>query len=175
MGSPAAFIELMAPILLFDITGIDLDQVTYDADQIEKINPHRGAMRMIDAIAYSNSDFTELVAYRDIGEDEFWVPGHIPGNPLFPGVLMIEAAAQLASFSCLKRMPDESFMGFAGVDSVKFRGQVLPGDRLYVILKEREFRRRRCICDAQGLCNDTLVFETTITGMPMKVKEAQAD
>lgn len=164
----------MPPTLLLDITGIDMDGVAYDTAAIEAINPHRGAMRMIDTVAYASDDLTELVAYRDIGTDEFWVEGHIPGRPIFPGVLMIEAAAQLASFSCLKRMPEEGFMGFAGVDGVKFRGQVFPGDRLYIILKEREFRRRRSICDVQGLCHGTLVFEGTINGMPMEVKQGLA-
>jgi len=163
----------MAPTLIFDISAIDFDGLVFDAEAIEQINPHRGAMRMLDGVIYTNDELTEMIAYRDIRDDEFWVPGHIPGNPIFPGVLMIEAGAQLASFSCLKRMPDEAFMGFAGVESAKFRGQVLPGDRLYIILKQREFRRRRCICDTQGLCNDQLVFETT-TGMPMSVKSANA-
>ncbi len=112
------------------------------------------------------------MAYKDIREDEFWVAGHIPGQPIFPGVLMIEAGAQLASFSCLQRMPGQAFMGFAGVECVKFRGQVFPGDRLYILLKEREFRRRRCVCDIQGLCRGTQVFEGVITGMPMQVKSA---
>ena len=42
----------------------------------------------------------KIVGYKDVREDEFWVEGHIPGRPLLPGVIMIEAAAQLASFLC---------------------------------------------------------------------------
>jgi len=110
---------------------------------------------------------TYAVAWRDVRDDEFWVPGHIPGRPLFPGVLMIEAAAQLASFMVLRRLPDHDFLGFAGVDDVKFRGQVVPGDRLYVLMEQTEFRRRRCICNTQGLVRGEIVFEATITGMPM--------
>lgn len=165
----------MAPTLLFDIAGIDLDRVLYDVEEIDRINPHRGAMRMVDAIVHTSEDETQWLAYKDILGDEFWVPGHIPGQPIFPGVLMIEAAAQLASFRCLKAMPEFHFMGFAGVDHVKFRGQVLPGDRLYILLHQRELRRRRCVCEAQAVCNDTLVFEGVITGMPMQVKQASAD
>ena len=165
----------MAPTRLFETDGIDIDRPVHDTDAIDRVNPHRGAMRMIDAISYTNDALTQLVAYRDIREDEFWVAGHIPGQPLFPGVLMIEAAAQVASFSCLSRMPEQAFMGFAGVDDVKFRGQVLPGDRLYILLEEREFRRRRCICDTQGICRDTIVFEGTITGMPMEVQQTETE
>ncbi|MEX0887068.1 MAG: 3-hydroxyacyl-ACP dehydratase FabZ family protein [Phycisphaeraceae bacterium] len=163
----------MAPELLFDISGIDIDGVMFDAEAIEQVNPHRGGMRLLDAISYLSDDHVRLVAYRDVRADEFWVPGHIPGRPVFPGVLMIEAAAQLASFSCLRRMPGESFMGFAGVDQVKFRGQVVPGDRLYVLCDQTEFRRRRCVCKAQGLVDGQLVFEGVITGMPMAVRSSE--
>lgn len=157
----------MAPSLLFDISQIDLSQVVFDVAAIERINPHRGAMRMLDGIIYHDEVGVRDVAFKDIGEDEFWVPGHIPGRPIFPGVLMIEAAAQLASFVCLQLMEGQHFMGFAGVDDVKFRGQVKPGDRLILLSVQTEFRRRRCICKTQGLVDGTLVYEGTITGMPM--------
>lgn len=157
----------MVPSLLFDPSFVDQSRLQYDVAAIEKVNPHRGAMRMLDGIFWANADGTEAVAFRDIRPDEFWVPGHIPGRPIFPGVLMIEAAAQLASFLTLQRLPDVRFMGFAGVSEVKFRGQVVPGDRLLILGKQLEFRPRRCICAAQGLNKGSLVFEAVITGMPM--------
>lgn len=160
----------MAPTLLFDIEHVDLDRPRFDVAAIEQVNPHRGEMRLLDAVAWVSEDHAQLVAYRDVGEQEFWVPGHIPGQPVFPGVLMIEAAAQLASFSCLRRMPDQQFMGFVGVDRVRFRGQVLPGDRFVMLCQQLEFRRRRCVCTTQGLVDGELVFEGTITGMPMTVQ-----
>ena len=160
----------MAPPLLIDLASVDLQDIQFPVADIEAINPHRGAMRLLDGINWASGDLTELVAFKDVRDDEFWVPGHVPGRPIFPGVLMIEAAAQLASFSCLKRMPEQTFMGFAGVDGVKFRGQVLPGHRLMILLKQTEFRRRRCVCQTQGLVEGSLVFEATITGMPMEVK-----
>ena len=157
----------MAPTHLFDISQVDLDNVVRGVDFIESINPHRGSMRLLDGIICEDIASGELLAFKDVKEDEFWVPGHIPGRPLFPGVLMIEAAAQLASYMCLQKLTDQEFMGFAGVDKVKFRGQVTPGDRLHIMIKETEFRRRRCVCDAQGFVNGNLVFEAKITGMPM--------
>ena len=156
----------MAPSLLFDISDIDLDFETYGVAEIEKVNPHRGAMRLLDRIVYESDDRKDYVAYKDVGQDEFWVPGHIPGRPIFPGVLMIEAAAQLASFICLRKM-DHEFMGFAGVDDVKFRGQVKPGDRFILLGRELELRPRRCVSVAQGLVNGQLVFEARIKGMAM--------
>lgn len=157
----------MVPTLLFDIVGIDLDRVKYDIAEVESINPHRGAMRLLDGIIHDENNYLKAVAFHDVRKDEFWVEGHIPGRPLFPGVLMIEAAAQLASFMTIKRNPQIKFLGFAGVDKVKFRGQVVPGDRLIILAEALETRPRRHICAAQGLVNGTMVFEAIITGMPM--------
>ena len=157
----------MAPLLFFDPSALDVERVLHDSAAIEKINPHRGCMRLLDAIVHEDEEARISVAYRDIGHDEFWVAGHIPGRPIFPGVLMVEAGAQLASFVCLRRRPQESFMGFIGIDNVKFRGQVGPGDRLFSLLKEVEMRRKRCCCDIQGAVNGTLVFEGRVTGMTM--------
>jgi 3-hydroxyacyl-[acyl-carrier-protein] dehydratase len=136
-------------------------------EAIEAVNPHRGCMRLLDAIVHEQGDPTQIIAYKDVRDDEFWVPGHIPGRPVFPGVLMIEAAAQLSSFVCLRKLKGESFMGFVGVDGVKFRGQVKPGDRFVLLCQELELRPRRSVSAVQGLVNGTLVFEGKITGMPI--------
>ncbi len=156
----------MAPQLLFDLSDIDYDGMAYDVAAIEKINPHRGAMRMLDGIIYATDDLKYVLAYRDVKDDEFWVEGHIPGRPIFPGVLMVEAGAQLASFICLSKQ-DIKFMGFAGLEDVKFRGQVVPGDRLYILCELTELRPRRSKSRVQGLVDGRLVFEATIIGMPL--------
>lgn len=157
----------MVPSLLFDISGIDMDAVQTPRDQIEAINPHRGDMVMLDGVIWQNEDFTRGVAYKDIRDDEFWVAGHIPGRPLFPGVLMIEAGAQFASYMTIRRNPSIRFLGFVGVDGVKFRGQVTPGDRLIMLIEGLNMKPRRSICAVQGLVNGTQVFEARITGMPL--------
>jgi len=158
----------MASPPLFDLSQIDLNQVQYDAAALEAVNPHRGDMRLLDGVIWASPDESQAVAYKDITDEQFWVPGHIPGRPLLPGVLMIEAAAQLASFITLSQLgKPNTFMGFVGVDDVKFRGQVVPGDRLLVVAELVEKRRRRSICRAQAWVGDTLVFEGLITGMMM--------
>lgn len=151
---------------IIEFAHLDFDHPQYDLAAVERVNPHRGDMRLLDAVVYQTPDKTSAVAYRDVKADEFWVPGHIPGRPLFPGVLMIEAAAQLASFVTLNKM-DIEFMGFVGLDKVKFRGQVVPGDRLILLAVETNFRPRRIICDVQGWVAGRLIFEGEITGMPI--------
>lgn len=158
----------MAPQLLFDISGIDLDKTLHDSAAIESYNPHRGAMRMLDGINWEQAEpIPRAIGFKEIKEDEFWVPGHIPGRPVFPGVLMIEAAAQFASYLTMRLFEKVDFIGFAGVTDVKFRGQVVPGDRFTLLIEGTNMKPRRSICKAQGIVGGNLVFEGTITGMPI--------
>lgn len=158
----------MAPKLLFDLSEIDLDQVIYGPEFIEAHNPHRGCMRLLDGIIWEQREpVSRALGYKDIRDDEFWVPGHIPGRPIFPGVLMIEAAAQFASYLTMRLFDKVDFIGFSGVNDVKFRGQVVPGDRFYLLIEGVNMKPRRSICKAQGVVNGNLVFEGTITGMPI--------
>lgn len=152
--------------LPFDIDGIDLTRTAVDIPGIEAVNPHRHELRLLDGIAYESEDHLHAIARKEVGDNEFWVRGHIPGRPIFPGVLMIEAAAQLASYQTMRVFPDLEFVGFGGVDDVKFRGQVVPGDTLYIVSNAYDIKRRRARCRAVGLVNDKVVFEAHITGMP---------
>jgi 3-hydroxyacyl-[acyl-carrier-protein] dehydratase len=157
----------MAPSLLLDLSQIDLNARFATTEQLEAVLPQRGHMRHVDGIIWAKEDFSETVGYKDVRDDEFWVPGHIPGRPLLPGVLMIEAAAQIAAYLTMSRIPDIGFIGFIGCENVRFRGQVTPGNRLLLLGKEVQVRPRRVICDAQGVVNGQLVFEARIIGMPI--------
>src|SRR5690606_20926088 len=110
-------------------------------------------------------DLSRAVGAKEIRHDEFWVPGHIPGRPLYPGVLMVESAAQLCSYLLKIRMDDGRFLGFTRVEGTSFRAQVVPGDTLILMVKEVQFRPRGFTCDGQGFVRDSLVFETRISGM----------
>jgi 3-hydroxyacyl-[acyl-carrier-protein] dehydratase len=156
------------PPLLIDLNAIDLNRVIYDARAIEEVNPHRYEMRMLDGVVYTKLEKGELVGFKDVRSDEFWVRGHIPGRPLLPGVLMIEAAAQLASFGARKLLPQETrFIGFSGLEDVKFRQQVVPGQRLYLLGRYLEMKPRRFKFAAQGVMDGQMVFEAVIIGMPI--------
>ena len=157
----------MAPPLLVDLSKIDLARVVVPLSGIRECNPHRFEMEMLSGILHIDTAAGEIVAYKDVRADEFWVRGHIPGRPLMPGVLMIEAAAQMSSFYYKYVQKDPRFLGFGGVDGVKFRGQVVPGDRLLLVGKVVEIRNRRAVFDTQGVVGDRLAFEARITGMPI--------
>lgn len=155
----------MASNLLFPIDTIDLSATVCDKLAIDKYLPQSGHMRMLDRIIWFSAEGTSCLGDRRIRSDEFWVEGHIPGRPLFPGVLMIEAAAQLCSCAHTRLGRSQGFLGFTRCDDVSFRGTVVPGDTLVLLSQEVEYNRRRFISKAQGVVNDKLVFEATITGM----------
>lgn len=151
--------------IIFDLTGIDLDTRILSREDIARVNAHRGEMALLDAIVWLDEGLSRGVALHEVRHDAFWVAGHIPGRPIMPGVLMIEAGAQLASFIFFKRTAIQSFAGFTRIEDVAFRGQVVPGDRLYLLCKEVKFSPKRFITDIQGLVNGHIVFEGRITGL----------
>jgi 3-hydroxyacyl-[acyl-carrier-protein] dehydratase len=154
----------MPPQLLYDISGIDLDRVLYDQAAIREINPQRGDMEHLDAVVHADGPTGQILGYKDVRDDEFWVPGHIPGRPLLPGVIMIEAAAQLASWYTKKYVGWKGFIGFGGAEEIRFRQSVTPGCRLYLLGLKQWERHRRINCKVQGLVSGKVVFECSIVG-----------
>jgi 3-hydroxyacyl-[acyl-carrier-protein] dehydratase len=154
----------MPPQLLYDISGIDIDRVVYDQEAIREANPQRGDMEHLNAIVYAEPSLGRIIGYKDVRDDEFWVPGHIPGRPLLPGVLMIEAGAQLASFYTRKFVGWKGFIGFGGADEIRFRQPVPPGVRMHLIGQKLWERHHRINCKIQGIVQGNMVFECSIVG-----------
>ncbi|MEK7700159.1 MAG: 3-hydroxyacyl-ACP dehydratase FabZ family protein [Planctomycetota bacterium] len=155
----------MAQEILIDLNTLDLNKSVVTIEGIRSVIPHRFEMEQLSGILLFNPDQKIIIGYKDVSSDEFWVRGHIPGRPLMPGVLMIEAAAQLCTYYFKKTTNDDRFFGFGGIDKVKFRGKVVPGDKLIIIVKNNELRSRRAVFDTQGVVGGKLVFEGVIIGM----------
>ena len=153
--------------LLIDITDIDMSRVMADTAEVERVNPQQGDMRQLDYVIWWNEERTQAIGVKEIRDDEFWVPGHIPGRPLYPGVLQIEAAAQLSSFLHRIRWQDDAFLGFTRVKNWSFRGQIVPGDTLVTVTSEVKSNRRRFVSELQGFVNQKMVFDGTINGMKL--------
>jgi 3-hydroxyacyl-[acyl-carrier-protein] dehydratase len=157
----------MPPSLLFDLSEIDLNaEPAFDKEAICQVNPQRFEMQHLDGILWYDKAKGLILGYKDVTDQEFWVRGHIPERPLMPGVIQIEAAAQLLSFFVKRIFEEKGFVGFGGIDRAKFRAVIEPGCRLYLLGHVTEARRgRRYICDVQGVVDNSLVFEATISGM----------
>jgi 3-hydroxyacyl-[acyl-carrier-protein] dehydratase len=157
----------MPPQFIVDLSQIDLNTVLFDQEVIRTINPQRGDMEHLDAIIWVDPVRGMIVGKKIVREDEFWIPGHIPGRPLLPGVLMIEAGAQLAGFYTKKYVGWEGFIGFGGTGETKFRAQVKPGSILYLMAQQTWSRHRRIGSKVQGVVDGALAFETEIIGTQM--------
>jgi 3-hydroxyacyl-[acyl-carrier-protein] dehydratase len=156
----------MPPPLLFDLSKIDLTaEPLFDREAICKVNPQRFEMQQLDGILWYDKEKHLILGYKDVTEDEFWVRGHIPGRPLMPAVIMVEAAAQLSSFIVKHIYEMGGFIGFAGIEKAKFRSIIEPGKRLYLLCRITKFRRRKYTCGVQGVVDNTMVFEVVVSGM----------
>ncbi|MDR3280636.1 MAG: beta-hydroxyacyl-ACP dehydratase [Synergistaceae bacterium] len=99
-------------------------------DGVMKALPHRGAMLMIDCV--TELEYGRMaIGYKDIGEREFWCDGHFPGEPIFPGVLVIEIMAQISAMAFYREDEPATKLYLAKVDSVKFLSKVTPNCRLF--------------------------------------------
>ena len=114
-------------------------------EEIQEYLPHRAPMLLLDSAAVDESGVCHAT-YR-IPEDPFYCQGHFPGNPIVPGVILCEIMAQ----SCFHLMLDEfghSLMMYRGLDAVKFRNSVKPGDLCEIDSQIVEHKGSLYVCDA---------------------------
>ncbi|NLW83359.1 MAG: beta-hydroxyacyl-ACP dehydratase [Phycisphaerae bacterium] len=142
-----------------------MNKVEYDRSAIAEVNPQSYEMSQLDAIVWHDLSKMLCLGYKDVTDKEFWVRGHIPGRPIMPGVIMVEAAAQLCSFFMKRIYGLEDFIGFAGIGETKFRETVVPGDRLWLLGHIHKVRSRQFSAKVQGIVNDKMAFDTVISGM----------
>jgi 3-hydroxyacyl-[acyl-carrier-protein] dehydratase len=149
----------------------DLGRVIADIHEIRRWNMQRFEMEQLTAIVHEDQARGLCVGYKDVTQDEFWVRGHFPAVPLMPGVLMCEAAAQLSSYYTQRyNLLDAKVIGFGGLEDVRFREPVVPGDRLVIAVERIRVRPRAMIvCRFQGLVRDNIVVDGIIKGVPLPV------
>ena len=150
----------------------DLDTVIADIHEIRRWNRQRFEMEQLTAIVHEDQSRGLCVGYKDVTPDEFWVRGHFPGVPLMPGVLMCEAAAQLSSYYTQRRnLLDAEVIGFGGLEEVRFREPVRPGDRLVIAVERVRVRPKAMIvCRFQGLVRESIVVDGVIKGVPLPIE-----
>ncbi len=120
----------------------------FTLEQIEKTLPHRHPFLFIDKIIELTD--TMIVGVKNVTYNEWFFPGHFPGNPVMPGVLQIEALAQTGGILCINAMPKGQYdTYFLKIDNCKFKQMVKPGDTM-LLKMELTSPIRRGICEMRG-------------------------
>ena len=141
--------------------------VALGREQIEEILPHRDPFLFLDEVTVLEPG-SRVVARKRVREDEWFLTGHFPGRPIMPGVIIVEAMAQTGAVAVLA---DEANRGklalFAGINDVRFKRMVLPGDELELICEVERMRgpvgrgKATATVDGELAARGTLMFAVT--------------
>ena len=135
---------------------------TYDIAQILNALPHRYPLLLVDKVVDLRVD-EEIHALKAVSFNEQFFQGHFPNHPIMPGVLQLEAMAQVAGFLMLKTVaPGNQVAYFMAAENVKWRKPVLPGDTL--IIEAELLKLKRSVAQARGRCsvNGAVVSEADL-------------
>ncbi len=133
-------------------------EISYPAgrDVIESVLPHRDPFVWVSRVLECEPGVS-VKAELDVSPDLPLFAGHFPDYPVLPGVIIMEALAQAASFSILVEREAEGTLGFfAGIDNAKFRNQVRPGDTLTLEATIVKSSRRMCVAEVKASVGDTV-------------------
>jgi UDP-3-O-[3-hydroxymyristoyl] N-acetylglucosamine deacetylase / 3-hydroxyacyl-[acyl-carrier-protein] dehydratase len=134
--------------------------VIFDSTALERILPHRYPFLLVDKIV--DLEFEKrVVGVKSVTYNEPFFPGHFPGNPVMPGVLIVEAMAQTGGVLLLNSIPDleQKLVYFMQINNVKFRKTVLPGDQIYMEVELINKRSKVATMQGKAYVNGNLVAE----------------
>ncbi|MFM8275311.1 MAG: 3-hydroxyacyl-ACP dehydratase FabZ family protein [Gemmata sp.] len=154
---------------VIDPTAFDFSRPVAGIEEIRAANPHRYEFELLDGIVHTDPVAHVVVGFKNMKPDDFWARGHMPGFPLFPGVLMCEAGAQLCAYyyTAQKIGTPGALLGLAALDEVKFVRTVRPGERLVLVGVGKRVHRRLTRFHVVGYVGTERAFEATITGAPL--------
>lgn len=152
-----------------DLSAIDFTRPVADLDAIRVVLPHRFEMEMLTAVVHVDPERHLIVGYKDVRPDEFWTRGHMPQYPLFPGVLMCEAAAQLTCYYAITRgiVDKGALQGLGGIERARFHRPVRPGERLVLVGTGIKVHRRVNRFAVAGSVGGEKAFEAEVVGVPL--------
>ena len=136
----------------------------YDIQEILDLLPHRYPFLLIDRVLeYERGK--RLVAIKNVTFNEQFFQGHFPAYPIMPGVLVVEAMAQAGGILMMSEIPDrhKKLIVFTGIDGVKFRRPVVPGDQIRFEVEVLHFRSRMGRMAGKAFVDGKLVCEATLT------------
>lgn len=138
--------------------------VPLESAAIQRILPHRYPMLLIDRIVEFEPQ-RRIVAIKNVTANEPFFAGHFPGQPIMPGVLIIEAMAQAGGLLLLHEIPEREtkLIVFTGIEKARFRKPVLPGDQLRLEIEVLQWRRTAGRMASRAMVGDKLVAEAVLS------------
>lgn len=135
-----------------------------DIQRILRLLPHRYPFLLVDRVVECVAG-SHIWAYKNVTFNEPFFQGHFPGAPIMPGVLILEALAQTGGLLAVAGMDslDDKLFLFTGLDGVKFRRQVVPGDRLDLECSNLRMKLKLCKMEARAFVDGKLAAEAQIT------------
>ncbi len=146
-----------------------------DINAIQKILPHRYPFLLVDAIEEMEPS-KRIVGIKNVTINESYFQGHFPGQPIMPGVLIIESLAQTGGVLLLTEVPDRAnkLIYFVAIDNARFRRPVVPGDQLRLELTVVSCRGTFCKLEGRATVNGELAAEATMMCKMVDVQTEQA-
>jgi beta-hydroxyacyl-ACP dehydratase FabZ len=131
-----------------------------DINAILKALPHRYPFLLVDRILEYEKE-KRIIGIKNVTFNEPFFQGHFPGRPIMPGVLIIEAMAQLGGVLLLQEhdLKERGLVYLAGIDACKFRKTVIPGDQLRIVVDVLRYKYTICKMRGEAFVNETLVAE----------------
>ena len=139
-------------------------EAVFDINKILAMLPHRYPFLMVDKIIEYSPDQNRIVGVKNITFNEPEFMGHFPNRPIFPGVLIMEAMAQTGCMLLISKGidPEKKLVVFTGMNNVKFRREVIPGDQLVMELEMTRFRFNICQLVGKAYVNGQLAAEAEL-------------
>ena len=146
-----------------------MDNFKFNTQQIKDIIPHREPFLLIDEIIDGDPG-KNVTAVKNVTSDDYFFKGHFPGNPIMPGVLILECMAQASCFLQFNTVdnPEKKMMLLSLVNHAKFMKKVFPGDRLVIYVELIKYKMRTARIKGYARVNDEIVstadFMATVVG-----------